>query len=77
MEMTGYVYTCVGGDTFDSIAQELWNDEKYASELMCANPEYSTTTVFTGGETLYLPVVSIPDEMETVASEPEKAPWKE
>ena len=78
MELTGYGYTCAGGETFDSIARALWQDEKYASELLCANPEYSTKTVFTGGEILYIPVVDIPEEdAENAAAEPEKAPWKE
>ena len=77
MNMTPYIYTCAGGETFDSVAADIWRDEKYASELMCANPEYSTTTVFMGGERLYVPQVDIPEESETVSPEPEKAPWKE
>lgn len=77
MEMTEYVYLCAGGETFDSVAHSIWGDEKYASELMCANPEYSTTDVFLGGEQLYVPVVNLPSEDEIAAAEPEKAPWKE
>ncbi len=77
MEMTEYVYLCAGGETFDSVARSIWADEKYASELMCANPEYSTTDVFLGGEQLYVPVVNLPSEDEIAAAEPEKAPWKE
>ena len=44
LEMSRYVYVCAGGETFDSIAQDMWQNEKYAAELMCANPEYSTKT---------------------------------
>lgn len=77
MEMTEYVYLCAGGETFDSVAQNIWGDEKYASELMCVNPEYSTQDVFLGGEQLYVPVVNLPGEDEIAAAEPEKAPWKE
>lgn len=77
LEMSRYIYVCAGGETFDSIAQDMWQDEKYAAELMCANPEYCTKTFFTGGEELYLPVIEPPEDDMGAASEPEKAPWKE
>ena len=77
MEMTQYGYLCAGGETFDSVARTIWGDEKYASELMCANPEYCTQPVFLGGERLFVPAVSVPDEDDNAAAEPEKAPWKE
>lgn len=75
MKLNGYVYTCAGGETFDSIARLIWKDEKYAAELMAANPERCTKTVFDGGEYLLLPVINAPEE--TTAREPRKAPWKE
>lgn len=79
MTLTGFVYTCSGGETFDSIARELWEDENFAADLMCANPEHATKQVFTGGEMLYLPVVKLPeDDMdEDVTAPPVKAPWRE
>lgn len=78
METTGNVYTCSGGETFDSIAADIWGDEKYASELMCVNPETCTTTEFMGGEILRLPDITLPEENEDGdTTEPEKAPWKE
>jgi len=78
MTLSGYAYTCSGGETFDSIALSLYEDEKYASELMCANPEYCMVAVFKGGEQLYLPVIEVPESSEDeMATEPEKAPWKE
>ena len=77
MLMTGYAYTCAAGETFDSVVRDIWGDEKYASELMCANPEYCTQTLFLGGEELRLPVVEIPDETDNGVIEPDKAPWKE
>ena len=36
--MSGYEYHCAGGETFDSAALEIYGDEKYAAELLCANP---------------------------------------
>lgn len=76
MEMSDYGYKCAGGETWDGIALELWGDEKYASDLICANPQYSQKIVFTGGELLYLPVVRVP-ENDGVSTPPATAPWKE
>ena len=78
MEMTGYVYLCSAGETFDSVALTMYEDEKYAAELLCANPEESHKAVFEGGEVLRLPEIEIPiinnDEVSVTAG---KAPWKE
>ena len=49
MELSGYIYICSAGETFDSIALALWDDENYAADLLCANPEYCTQQVFSGG----------------------------
>lgn len=75
MEMSGFVYTCSAGETFDSMARDVYGDERYACNVMCANPEYSTTLVFSGGEMLYLPVVEIVKAEE--AALPQSAPWRE
>lgn len=76
MEMSDFAYQCAGGETWDSVALELWGSEKYASDLICANPEYSRKIVFTGGELLYLPVVEVL-EGEAAQALPASAPWKE
>lgn len=76
MELTGYIYTCSAGETFDAIARILFGHENYAADLMAANPEMSTTILFTGGEKLYIPSVEIPDEDDTDAM-PAAAPWRE
>ncbi|MBQ8708523.1 MAG: hypothetical protein IJ523_10590 [Succinivibrionaceae bacterium] len=73
--MSGYGYTCVGGETWDSIAHAIYGDEKYAADLICANPEYSHYSIFGGGEVLYLPVVVAPEDDD--ATMPATAPWKE
>lgn len=78
MKMSGFAYVCSGGETFDSIALELWGDEKHAADLLCANPEKCTQQVFTGGEELYVPVVEMPeDNDDETVTEPSKAPWRE
>ena len=75
MEMSGFVYVCSAGETFDSVAREVYDEENHAAELLCANPEYATKSVFTGGETLYLPsIVVLPQDQSELPTTP---PWKE
>lgn len=76
MTMSGSQYKCVAGETFDSVALEVYGDEKYSCELLCANPTLCMIQVFTGGELLDLPVVGIPSE-EDGPYMPTDAPWKE
>lgn len=76
MEMSGYQYNCSGCETFDSIAREVYGDEVYAAEIMCANPEYCGLSVFTGGEEVLLPSIEI-EEDEEDSGGPSRAPWKE
>ena len=58
-EMSGYMYQCSAGETFDSVALQIYDDEKYACDLMNANPHLVTKSVFDGTESLFLPVVEI------------------
>ena len=73
---SGYAYRCSAGETFDSVALAVYGDEKYACELMKANPELVTKSVFDGTELINLPVVETPDE-ETQNYGAANAPWKE
>lgn len=77
MELSGYGHLCAGGETWDSVALEEYGDENYAADLLCANPEYCRISVFTGGELLRLPVVTIATENDEDEGLPETAPWKE
>lgn len=78
MNLSGMLYQCVAGETFDSVALEIYGNEKYACELLTANPELCLVTMFSGGEFLNIPVVEIisdeDEEEETVLA---IAPWKE
>ena len=74
MIMSGYQYNCAGGETFDSIAREAYGDEKYAAELMCANPHLTDLFVFTGQEAVLLPQLDISADADEA---PVTAPWKE
>lgn len=38
MELSDYIYTCSAGETFDSVARNVYGDENYAPELLCSNP---------------------------------------
>lgn len=76
MELSEDVYLCSAGETFDSIALDLYGDEKYASALLMVNPEICTKMIFDGGERLYLPIVDIPEEGQDSEYAPVKAPWK-
>ena len=81
MMTSGYTYTARQGDTFDSIALDLYEDERYASELLWVNPALCEVLVFEGGEVLSLHVVQAAaaedDEDEDEADTPFYVPWKE
>lgn len=75
MVISQYVHRCIAGESFDRIAFLIYGDEKYAAELLCANPEYCETMVFSGGEILRLPVIMTQTETET-GQTIETAPWR-
>lgn len=76
MTPTGKTYTCSAGETFDTVALSVYGDEKYACELLNANPALCMKPMFTGGELLLLPEISAPKGNGEEAM-PAKAPWKE
>lgn len=81
MILADEVYQCSAGETFDSVALELYGDEKYACELLNANPDLCNIPIFSGGEILDIPIVEEAEEDEDQDDEeetmPAKAPWKE
>lgn len=64
-----YKYETLQGDTFDMIALDFYNDEKYASTIIQANPEYCDAIIFDAGINLKIPII---DE-QTPETLP---PWK-
>ena len=76
MDLSGYLYKCSAGETFDTIALAIYGNEKYAAELMAANPELVRVAMFVGGEVLRFPVVEIAEDESDVTSAPAVAPWK-
>lgn len=77
VELSGFVYRCSAGETFDMVALNIYNHEKYAADLMNANPGYVRRAVFRGDEVLSLPVVEIPENENENEYAPSTAPWKE
>ena len=75
IEMSGYEYHCAASDSFDGVALEVYGDEKYAADLMNANPKYCGMTVFNGGEVLQIPALDVPEDDEDAMANT-IAPWK-
>ena len=63
-------HTTVQGDTFDALALKYYNEEKLASTIIRANPDYCGTLIFDAGV-----VLSIPDAPEVVMPET-LPPWR-
>lgn len=76
MVLSGFTYTCTAGETFDSVALQHYGDEKYACELLNANPALCRVVVFAGGEQLLLPVVETVEDESGNEYAPVTAPWK-
>lgn len=49
------IYTAANGDTWDSIAYKVYNDEFQFVQIMEANRNFSDVVVFSGGESVYIP----------------------
>lgn len=75
MTLSGYIYHCSAGETFDSVALAVYGDEKYAPELLRTNVKYCDRMVFLGGEELAIPVVTL--EADVTGQQIGAAPWKE
>lgn len=74
MQISDLEYHCSAGETFDTAARYVYGDERYAADLMNANPEFCNRFAFTGGETLRLPVVDAPTASDEAGSD--IAPWR-
>lgn len=65
-----YNYKTKAGDSFDSLALDLYSDERKAGEIARFNPDYCDALLFDAGVALKLPVFSEDDPPETLA------PWR-
>lgn len=62
-------YSTVLGDTWDIIAFKVYGQEKYAKQLVEANPEYVHIVVFSGGCILKIPELEVSEDTSL-------PPWK-
>lgn len=76
MTRSGYEYHCAAGESWDSVALKVYGNERYAADLLGANPALCHVTIFTGGERLSLPTLEIAGNDTTVYT-PANAPWKD
>ena len=60
----------VKGETFDILARKLFGHEKYAAQLLMANPDKCHLMIFEGGETVKVPQVEVTEESPL-------PPWKQ
>lgn len=65
-----YKYTTKEGDTFDMIALNFYDEEKMATTIIEANPDYSDVIIFDADVELIIPIVEIVDGIETTP------PWR-
>lgn len=63
-------YQTKAGDTWDSIAYEIYGKESLASELMKANQGHLRTVIFSGNVILNVP------ELEEVTRSDHLPPWR-
>lgn len=69
--VTGYLtYRTQAGDTFDSLALTMYNDEKLAKYIIEFNPDYADVIIFDGNTELRLPIVENTETPETLP------PWR-
>lgn len=63
-------YTTKEGDMFDMIALNFYNEEKMATTIIEANPDYADVVVFDADIELIIPIVQDTEGIET------KPPWR-
>ena len=65
-----YKYTTKEGDTFDMIALNFYDEEKMATTIIEANPDYSDVIIFDADVELIIPTAEDVDGLETTP------PWR-
>ena len=65
-----YKYTTKEGDMFDMIALNVYNEEKMATTIIEANPDYADVVIFDADIELIIPIVQDTEGIET------KPPWR-
>ena len=65
------IYTTKAGDTFDSIALELYSDEKLSSRIIDFNPQMADVLIFDANIELRAPIIE--EDADTPGTAP---PWR-
>lgn len=65
------IYTTKAGDTFDSIALELYSDERLASSIIELNPQMADVLIFDANIELRAPIIE--EDADTPGTAP---PWR-
>jgi len=52
------LYRARGGDSFDDIARQAYEDERLSSILLYANPDLAGDLILSGGELVAIPIIS-------------------
>lgn len=78
----GLRYTASDGETWDSVALDLYGDEKYTNQLLNANPTLVLKmdgATFQGGEILNVPVLEVTETElgDELNKPPTTAPWRQ
>lgn len=63
-------YRTVQGDTFDSIALDVYDDEMMAGVIIAANPDYCDVLIFDAHTVLRIPIIDGTNIPETLP------PWR-
>lgn len=66
-----YNYNTQAGDSFDSLALSLYNDEKMAHHIITFNPDFCDVLIFDANTPLRLPIVEDDKTPETLP------PWRQ
>lgn len=66
------IYTTQAGDTFDSIAFELYSDEKLASRIIELNPQLADVLIFDADIEVIAPIIE--EDEDTPGTAP---PWRQ
>lgn len=76
MTLSSFIYHASSGESFDSIALEVYGDEIYAPDIMSANPALCGKVVFDGGEQVFLPEIDLPSSNDEARLNNTLAPWR-
>ena len=71
VEILGYdEYLTAEGETYDGLALTFYNEEKLASYIIQANPDYMDVLIFEQGIKINIPILNVVETPDTLP------PWR-